>query len=499
MNALSNFRLLLLPAELISLILNELEIKDKLKCRQVCKQFLNLLDQKGKSLVIAKNRLYTNFKWFDDHKLVDFKNLILYRKKFIQSNLFTNRYFIKLKKLHFHYDGYGLDKSVKLNNLNFLNNFKQLETMALVLINVNFFIVLESLLNLKSVHFDLDHKSSLICFSPKLEFLMGNNFDNLHFKYVEQLKHLQTNKDTIHNFESLKKFTSYLQYLKVTLNGANNIDLLIDLINEMKKLKEICIKNHSKKQLDLSKLKICTEKRLIKVFVNGILIDHFDKISSNKDCYLLDEDKLQVYLANYQSIHQNLYFITTINYNSFESFSNCIPNDFQTRLVNLIRIIVNCNVTKKDYFIKFLIYCERIQKLELVQSSLEPNFYLNLNYYLPFLYHLIIQDNEKIIDQIDFNFLFKLKHLSTFKINYHLDLNLVQELFIQKKVFIQIEFLFDDESIIIKPWYKSTFFKETDNENLRTFVDNLTEQYLQFDDDLEPVRFMAGNYLNNQN
>lgn len=478
-----------LPCELVSRILNELPLKDKLRAREVSKKFLFLIDaQSQKSLVVAKNKLYVDFHWFDDYQMVDFRNLLLYhqRSQLLQTNLFESRFFGNLKKLQFH-----CDYSAQLTGLHFLESLTELETLKISILcphysDETFELKLPKL---KSANVTVDKRIKLSFLSPKLKYLVTNRSLNLTSTRIERVRHLQTVKETSSNYCDLKRFTG-LHRLELILNREESISLLNEQIDGgLPELRELCIKNRSVEALNLSRLKVC---RSIRVYVNGILIRHWDQLKPFREQYLLEADKLQVYLDNYPAIHRQLPVITTVNYcDCWEFSSDRIPDDFLGRLVNLVRVIVNGRVASKSDLIRFLSRCERIKKLELIDSHLDQQFYSNLHHCLPVINHLVIQDR---LDRFDF--LFALKHLGTLKTNHPLDFSLVRDLFMSLSDFIQIEFLGSDgEFLIIKPAYKTIFFTEKqDDEQLKRLVDDLSDAYSQKIGC--SFQFMAGNYIN---
>lgn len=478
-----------LPYELVSRILNELPLKDKLRAREVSKKFLFLLDaQSQKSLVVARNKLYVDFRWFDDYRMVDFRNLLLYhqRPQLLQTNLFESRFFGNLKKLQFH-----CDDSMQLTGLHLLQNLSELETLKLSITcppsDAEFDLKLPKL---RSANVTVAGRIKLNFLSPDLKHLVANRLPNLTFTSIERIRHLQTDKETSLNYCDLKRFVG-LHQLELTLNRSESISLLNEQLADgrLPELRELCIKNRSVDAPNFGHLKV---GRTVRVYVNGLLLRHWDQLKSFREQYLLDADKLQVYLDNYPAIHRLLLVITTVNYCDCREFaSDRIPLDFLDRLVNLVRVIVAGRVASQSDLIRFLSRCERVKKLELIDTHLDQQFYSNLHRCLPVINHLVIQDR---LDQFDF--LFALSHLGTLKLNHPLEFSLVRELFMKLSDFIQIEFLDSDgEFLTIKPAYKTIFFVEKqDDEQIKQLVADLSDAYSEKIGC--PFQFMAGSYIN---
>ena len=475
-----------LPAELVLRILNELPMKDKLRARSISKKFLFLADtQTQKSLVIASNKLYVDFRWFDDFQMTDFRNLLLYhqRPQLLESDLFKSRYFGNLKKLQLHYDHFVKD-------LDLLQNFTELETLKISITCLRSSGTFKlKLTKLKSASMTTSKRIELNFRSPNLKILVANRFENLTFANIERVRHLQMDKETNLNFLELKRFSG-LHKLVLTLNRQESVSLLKKQLDRLSELRELCIKSRSMKPLDFSGLQSLID-RPIRIYVNGLLVQHWNQLKPFREQYLLEADKLQVYLDNYSSVHRVLSSISTVDYcNCWEFSSDRIPKDFQDRLVSLVRVIVSGKVASKNDLIRFLSRCERVKKLELIDTHLDQQFYSNLHLYLPVINHLVIQDQ---LDQ--FGFLFTLKHLGTLKINHPLNLSLVRDLFMNLPDFIQIEFLNSNGKwLIIKPAYKTEFFIEKrDDEQLTQFTNDLSDAYSQRIGD--SFKFMVGNYV----
>lgn len=482
-----------LPLNILSNILNRLPLDDKLRCRKVSKLFLYLIDnQNQKSVVVTSNRDFVYFKWFNDYKMVDFRNLILCQPYYgLNSNPFENRFFRNLKKFYINCDGFSGNK--RLKSLDFLNNFNKLETLKIAIMNRGLNTKLR-LNELKNVDIYLNSESRMYINSPKLEYLIASDFGNLQFKHSHSIKRVQTIRYCQSNFDFIKKFENLHQF---NIDYIGKIDPLTELVKELTKLKVLCIKIESKKELDFSRLKSYTDSKSIKVYVNGLLIKYWDKLKTTKEYDLLDGDNLPIYLDDCSALYKDLSIISTVHYNSLESFGNvsCVLED---KLVNLRRIIVDSKVTNEDKLVNFLIKCERVNKLQLINSSLTQQFYSNLHSYLLIVRDLIIQDDSDLMKKLNFRFLLGLKELKTLKISQNLDLPFVKELFMTLNYFSKIKFLFDGEYVCILPAeaYGSKIFKRTDNEQLCRFAIDLTKEYNRKYslDKSTPFEFMIGNF-----
>lgn len=488
-----------LDLDLLSKILNQLPLTDKLRLRKVSKKFLEVIDnQNPKSLVIIrKNKFWIRSTWFHDFKLIDYSNLIILNQNnlaLFRSNFFGNRFFVNLNKLHLDYANCDKNKDKQIQiDLNFLSYFQRLE-----ILNINFSthqlgstnrLILKGLkylrINLNQSDYDL------IFDAPVLEFLSVNCLKNLKFINLKTIKHLKLDLNFDLNYEQVKEFKNLL-YLDYDSFKIEDYEALKNYVEFKSNLKQLCITCYQTVNLD--ELKICSEINGVKVYVNGLLINHWYKFSSVEQ-KVLERYNLNIYLENYSSIHNLLVSIVDINYSAWETewLNHRIPDDFLGKLVNLSSICTNRRVLKVDYFIQFLLNCEMIHTLRLVDSSLDQQFYSKLTFYLPFIRFLTIQDEQNLIKQLDLNFLYKLKYLERLIINYQMSFELIRGLFLSLNNLKEIEILYNEQFLLISrcAYVKnSNRFKLTDNLNLKRFAIDLTNEYKKDD-----VCFAIGHFL----
>ena len=463
---------------LLSKILCQLPLKDKLRCRQVSRKFLFTIDsQCSKCLaIIQRSRCFARTVWFDDYRPVEHSNSILFKKnslKLFESNILRSRYFLNLKKL-------SLDFGDKIPDLAVLNQFEQLETLQLDFganqLCKDDRLHLPKLKNLKC-HLTASN-GHLIFDTQQLEKLeVVNSFEFLRFVRPATVKQIKLDGDIVQCYAFLKEFPDLrcFDYREFKIEDYATLKQLVLNHSTLQELSVICYQN-----VNFDELRECSERRSVRVYVNGILIRCWIKFSSSEQ-RVLERYNLNIYLENYLCTHRTeLTSLIDVNYSAWELewLNNRIPDDFQSKLVRLCSIYVNRKVLQVDNFLRFVSGCQMIQTLKLVDSSLDQaNFYSRISSYLPFLSTLIIQDDQNVLKQIDFSFLLKLRHLEKFIVNWQLNLELIRDLFLKLANLKQIEMMYKEQFLIIRKQMKnSSRFRTTENDGLKQFAAYLSEQ-----------------------
>lgn len=487
-----------LRIDLLSRILRQLPLVDRLRCRLVCKRFLYVLDnQSSKCLaIIQKSKLSTRTVWFDDYTPIDHGNAILFKRsnlRVFESNLFESRYFVNLQKLYLDFGACEKSRNAAVTDLIVvLNRFQQLETL-----HIDFAadrptshqrVYLQNLRNLKisstpsssfaSPHNTTHSNAHLIFDTPNLERLeLVNSCDFLRLLRPATVKRIKLDGDIVHSYAFVQQFPD-LHALDYREFKIEDYETLKQLVLHHGSLRELCLTCYQNANLD--ELRECSERRSIAVYVNGILIQCWIKFSSFEQ-RVLERYNLCWYLENYAYTHPaELNSLIDMNYSAWELewLNNRIPDDFQRKLVRLSSIYVNRKVERLGYFVYFLTGCKMIHTLKLVDSALnQPSFYSRISSYLPLLSTLIMQDDPRVLKQIDFTFLLKLRHLERFVVNYQLNLELIRDLFLKLDSLKEIEMLYNDQLLIIRKQTKqSSRFRITDNDCLKQFAAYLSEQ-----------------------
>lgn len=483
-----------LRIDLLSRILRQLPLVDKLRCRQVCKRFLYVVDnQSSKCLaIIQKSKLFTRTVWFDDYTPIDHASSILFKRtnlRVFESKLFESRFFINLQKLFLDFGAYEKSRNATVGDLiGSLNRFQQLETLHIDLTanrpNKNEKLYLQNLKNLKissippnSAPF-IGSNAHLIFDTQQLERLeIVNGCEFLKFLRPATVKQIKLDGDIVHSYAFVQQFPD-LRCLDYREFKIEDYATLKQLVLQHGTLRELCLTCYQNANLD--ELRECSERRSIAIYVNGIQIRCWIKFSSFEQ-RVLERYNLNIFLENYTYTHPSeLTSLIDINYSAWELewLNNRIPEDFQRKLVRLCSIYVNKKVEQFGYFLRFLSGCKMIHTIKLVDSALDQaSFYSRINCYLPFLTTLIIQDDQRLLKQIDFAFLLKLRHLERFVVNCQLKLELIRDLFLKLGNLKEIEMMYNDQLLIIRKQIKnSSRFRATDNDCLKQFAAYLSEQ-----------------------
>lgn len=479
------------------MILNQLPLEDKIRYRKVSMKFLDLIDKNSKSLLINTkyNKLVESDRWFDNGERFDLNNILIYKndQKIFENIMFGNRFFERIKRVYLFCPFYGR-KDKKITELDFLNCFNRMETLDLRLRIHNNEAGIKGHLKLpylKNLHINQHnykfHQEEQIIFdTPNLTALYLNSFNQLEFVYPEKIKHINgiisIMKLKLNNFRVMDQFVN-LEYFEYEIDRSNDIKAFLELIKKYKKLKKLNLKTNERTMITKN-FKKYFEFNSITVYINDILIDRW-----NEHCALnrqrdLTNDEIQFILDNYTSI-RTLPNFNSIDYNlwEIELLNQCVPDDFQNKLINLWTISVKDQIIRADYFIEFIKKCQKIGTLELNHSSLDNSFYSSLNFnLLPFIHTLKITDNFQIIKQIDFKFIYDLKNLSKLLVDYPFDLTLLRNLFLNNKNLKEIRFLSKKESnkkrfIYTHKLYSKYNLKLLDDQELEQFSTKLTEQF----------------------
>lgn len=423
--------------EILSMIFDLSSLEEKLKLREVCKKFLFVIDkQTEKSLMIKRESSSFGVTWFDNFKLVSSKNLINYdqNRSIFDSNFFGSRFFINLKKLHLRY---GLDsflpgylcETIREREITFLNNFQQLETLY---INLRHAVMLNSE-SKEMPRIKLNELKNL-CVDQNLGFPIGLSFDCPKLRFISALTLITleiVNPKTITQVETLpqdKELPRLERFINLEYfhsnTGCYREQHIKALITQSPNLKFLRVPQPKTKN-ELIELRQFLKKRRrpIDVYVGGLPIDHWIP-----QCWD-NLDLLKFYFDNNQflKISTDIHSVNYENWQKLEAGRE-LPATFQSRLVNLSEVEVTKKIVNVDHFVKFIVNCKMLQSLTLNNSSLEKEFYSNLPNYLHYLSSLSISDDEDLLAQIEFSFLFKLRDLFDFEINHPLNLSFIREL-----------------------------------------------------------------------
>lgn len=491
-----------IPFEILKKIFGYLPFEDRIRLREVSRQWRYEIDSRNKELVIANSLV--SVKWFDDQKMIDHLNKIKVKndiKKFESTKLLESRYFDSIRKLCIilHPDS-NLKKPFIIKKLDFLNRFTQLQTL--------YFSCITYLCDLKNRNYReltvlrLPMLENLFIFlasdyvrllmdTPKLNFLDTYKLESIKFVHPQSIKKLKTQL----NDENLKQIHQLemksLEILKFE-TSKDNICQMIESIRDLDHLKELHLNPFDtdlKELMDYSK----TRSSLL-IYVHGILLKYWHELPafyrSGKFNGILDAFNLLVYLKHYSSVTVHLGFIEHLNYSDWEiewqknqSISSLSSrnrlDDFRSKLINLKGIKINSQIKNYRYFIEFISNCHLVDHLDLIYTSLDQNFYSNLPNYLPNLDNLSIVETHELIEKLNFDFLFSLNYFFVFAINYSLDLNFIKRLFIETEC-NQVDFVFKGQNLYIKRiGYRSPSYTEPTENELKIFINDLVNDYIK--------------------
>lgn len=428
-----------LPVELMISLFSHLNLKDKLNCRVVSKKFLNILD----NLIIDKEIFILDHlnslvpkKLKNNKRLIDHNNLIVMVKKprlytlfnhgnieepFYDLNfLLKNRYFKNTKSFCIDLDG-------KIDT-NIFNNFKMIKSLNIYAEEAEPTILM--LPKLKKLAISCSLVPLDFC-TQNLEFLEISGYNSLKFKS---------------GFENVKELRIYLYFpKKLEISGFKKLKYLycdsfyfrdyMDEIFELPELEKVnlLIGNGLKnlpaydpyfKAINFSLNKYKNYYYYYsKIYFHGIpfdkFVNQFRLIIASIDFdrrKILNEKTLEFYLANYSSIFNSIDNIVGVDFSSCEEYfiKDKVPSTFLKKLLDLHEIRVFKKVDKK-VFVNFLKGC-KINKLSLINSSFDQDFYSNLNLIIPWLNIIEIEDEQSVIGSLDFSFFEKFKFLTNFQI-----------------------------------------------------------------------------------
>lgn len=469
-----------LPLEIYSDIFGRLPINDIFKCRSVSKRFKFIIDNlKLRNLVIAEDefKFTLNRKWFATNEPIDTLHTILCPSNpaeslKIESQLRKNL-FSSIKQLYIH-SNYLSFKSDDLGNC--LNHFKRLEILEILNLEINS----ESKLilpNLKVLNWSV-RGDICVLDTPKLELVkiqFLNGMDNIEFLYPEKIKHAEFQEKR----NILKKFVN-LEHLAI-----KHLEFIeADFLQHHSKLKQIHFDSNDVVFFELKQQKERLKRKDLKIFFLGINFDELPQYSSAFNHSELYEKNIKLLAEAYERkrIANVLPFVEQINYNTFEDNFKQLPKDLIERFVNLELVKVTKKVEDLKKFQNFLKNTSNFSSLKLNNSSLNAQFYSEqLPACCPSITNLTIKDEN--IEEIDFDFLFKLDYLISLITNKQLSIEFVYDLFTKLKHFEQIWFSHLEDKVRIVT---------NESKLLRLYINEKETQFHCLD---EMFKFMRDNLV----
>lgn len=474
-----------LPVELIINIVDRLDLQNKLKCRRLSKKFLNVIDN-----FLENKRLYiTTRKKLLSRRIPSImchKNSIsvsrsedMLERFYDLSFLLKNRYFKNIKFLSI-----DLNEFDKID-VNILNHFNCIEVLQF-----HDFVPLTCLMLPKLKVLQFPYFKFCVCadnlqgsFAQHISFIdSGLNLANIqeieNFFYFEWLKKCEPL-----NFKNLKFFTTDLSIFRETT---------IDWIDWFSKIPTLEIFNlllpfYSNRNFDSGFDGFFNSDRSYhsKIYMNGIPFDKFSnefiKILKSgpfeAGFQTINDNMLDFFLTN-NSLIREVFPIDAIDLSSCEDYflKDKVPKNFLKKFVVLKSVKVSKKVDKKVLINILLEY--NIKKIELINSSLDPEFYSSLNRYAPDLNSIRIKDKLNILNNIDFSLFDSFKLLREFEIEHSLSLKFLDK-FIDKFVDFYVSFNIFHKDISIDN--KIYTLKESCSDN-KNFSMWLFDNYGSLDD-----------------
>ena len=415
-----------IPIEVLCKIFIKLTIDDILNCRNVCKKFSEVVDKflRLNSLVIARTKSQARKKSFYlNESLVDQPYIKINRFNFLDEQL-KQSLFCNLKRLYI-YD-ISLIGTSSIDKWDFLNSFQKLEKLKLAHFNVNVQIAHLELPNLRILEL-LDAFGGLIILDTiKLTKFCCLHSDKLkiEFTYPAQIDFCQ-----LHSHKSfVKKFLNLKYYQCERLNWIED-----DFVKHLPALEEVqmCFGEQAYKSLINQKKQFKRDN--LTVYFRGIYFEN--DLPSVLDIFNYngqDIETLMLFSTYYENLADQIPFIKSLNFNFVDRNFERVPSDFVSKFIECNCLVVDELETNKKQreFIQFLKKCKTISSIRFKNSYLSQQFFTN---FLPkncrlLLSISLIEDRQKEIDCLNFNFIFKFDYLTEILTNKNLNLDFLRRI-----------------------------------------------------------------------
>ena len=321
-----------LPPEIKLKIFNQLSIRDSIKCRQVCKDWLSIIDCLR----------YTRFDFHvSDYERSEIKNFdekgcdfwILNFEKFVRSITIDPK-FSRIKVMK------GIRCISGVENLDVLvNHFHELEELNLWSApNVRKFVL--NLKLLKKFKFGCP-PNEVKLETPSLTHLMTKDLSNFEICYPEQIKYLQVN-----NASNLTKFKNLEILIIDDYFGETISHLSVDLLHQLPKLKRVhnCCKLENFPE-NIDQIPIDRHSELQVYYygfrINSDLFGNFDWTIEMSIIFNMREWTSFVARNYSKSMDDNPHSFPYLDYTQLlDEFNQNIPNDFWKKISNLKAIVL---------------------------------------------------------------------------------------------------------------------------------------------------------------
>ena len=379
--------------------------------------------------MIAQDNLPINEKWSFSYEQVNCRSSIINLDLNLIETQLKRSIFSSLRSLFVCTTNLSYISSSFIETLNSLHQVERLE-LPFILLNKKSTLSLLNLivLSIKQVHGNLLRINTRNLQKLKIQ----SSLDNLDFVYLDKIKYL----DCIEYESYLNRFLN-LEYLYV----LNIINLDDDLLFNLIKLKEIHFEHdHFAFYSLVNQKRILDDRQQLSIYHQGLKKGDYLEHDLNYGSDSLNDENIQIYLSNYTELANQLTFIKYINYSSWQSNELSIPDDFIKKFVNLNGIWITEKIDNQVKFIRLLNDCVSFSFLKLNYSQLTQLFYCQLPRLCSTIKNLEIKDEQKLIDNLDFSFIFKLDYLNSLTTNKRIQFDFVYLAFRQLPKFCNFTF-----------------------------------------------------------
>lgn len=456
----------LFPELVLSKVFSYLNWRDLTVSCIVCKKWnlMARLDPRLASLVMLRRPIgVMNKRWFYSNRPIDaslsMSWLDLDLEKFERNQLFSN-----VKRLLFVADRDAQKNARKFIVLiNSLQTLEQLELEYFLVFRDNFpqkfTIKLPILKSFSTGYLVDDFGVEVVLDTPMLSAIKSSHsrFEKMfRLKYPEKIKYadLKSSETFLEKFPNLE-----VVKLRILIWAPAGF------FGKLSKLKEF----HFKSKIDVCLACIAQKKELgrddLKLFFMGVNCDDPDRLNQlrrNKirlDNQLLNEANIALYLDKHLELAEKFDFFTQINYNAYEGYHDQFPANFLERFTEVYKIKVTRKIKSEAIFTEFIRRIEPFDKLTLAHCGLNQTFHSTVLADLCPLLKVLHIYNYYQIQQLDLAFIFDLKHLVDFRINWQIDLGPMKRAFDELEYFTKFKFIYRDKKFKIQKFIDSPNYR----------------------------------------
>lgn len=393
---------------LIKIFKNYLNIKDRIKCKLVCRNWYYLVHSIRPSECLIHSSAWSSKKWTFTNVPLEYRSSIevspeqRLNYRFFQIN-FANIQKLYLDSCH----SYSSCKKFIIDDVRFLSYFKQLKQLeihTLRLVQTSIDLPLLKVLTLKGCQvYDLK------IIAPQLDaFVCWNYFGEIKFVY-----------DSLRYFECDEYYSDILNFRQLEClycKFINPIDR--NLVQSLPELKQLHLFSYLVRPPVLNDL--IDEKNRLRRTDLIISYSGFRDIqvgepfidTEDTNCFNLTENNMKAIKDHYAKVIFRIPWTTKLNYTSLKThFNHQIPLDFHLKFSNINEV----DITDTDHHpsvVQFLRQCNSIQFLTLKNRTAGKSFaqaFLDSLTLVPTILSLQIEEIDWTVQ--DYKFLGGLKNL----------------------------------------------------------------------------------------